>query len=97
MYTSIHGWSWFITWEPALLPGYYSSKLEWLHFTFTCHAVDVTELVSTATVALVGAVHVGTLLTAWVALTFIQVYREKLLSQTIMDFSLQTTTPLVAD
>lgn len=40
---------------------------------FTSHAIDVTELVTTATVTLVGAVHIGALLTAWVALTFVQI------------------------
>lgn len=40
---------------------------------FTCHAINVTELVATATVTLVGAVHVCTLLTAWVCFTFIQI------------------------
>lgn len=44
--------------------------------TFTSHAIYVTELIATATVTLVGAVHVGTLLAAWVALTLIQIYTE---------------------
>lgn len=46
-------------------------------FTFTGHAIHITELVATATVALVGAVHVGALLTARVALALIQIYAEK--------------------
>lgn len=44
-----------------------------LIYIFTSHAVYVTELVATATVTLVGAIHVGALLTAWVALTLIQI------------------------
>lgn len=44
-----------------------------LIYIFTSHAVNVAELVATATVTLVGAVHIGTLLTAWVALTLIQI------------------------
>lgn len=57
----------------------YSSKylLKRFHFTFTSHAIYVTELVATATVTLVGAVHVGTLLTAWVAVTLIQIYTKE--------------------
>lgn len=46
-------------------------------FTFTSQAIHVTELVATATVALVGAVHVGTLLTARVAVALVQIYTEK--------------------
>lgn len=42
-------------------------------YIFTSHAINVTELVTTATVTLVGAVHIGALLTAWVALTFVQI------------------------
>lgn len=41
--------------------------------TFTGNAIDVAELESTAAVALVGAVHIGTLLAAGVALTLIQI------------------------
>lgn len=44
-----------------------------LIYIFTSYAIYVTELVATATVTLVGAIHVGTLLTAWVALTLIQI------------------------
>lgn len=44
-----------------------------LIYIFTSHAIYVTELVTTATVTLVGAVHVGTLLATWVALTLIQI------------------------
>lgn len=40
---------------------------------FTGHAIDVTELVASAAVTLVGAVDVGTLLAARVALTLIQI------------------------
>lgn len=56
----------------------YSSKylFKLFHFTFTSHAIYVAELIAAATVALVGAVHVGTLLTTWVALTLIQIYTE---------------------
>lgn len=50
-----------------------SSWQSTLIYIFTSHAVYVTELVATATVTLVGAVHVGTLLTARVALTLIQI------------------------
>lgn len=50
-----------------------SSRQSTLIYIFTAHAIDITELVSTATVTLVGAIHVGTLLTARVALTFIQI------------------------
>lgn len=46
-------------------------------FTFASHAIDITELVATAAVTLVGAVHVGTLLATWVAFTLIQVCRDK--------------------
>lgn len=41
--------------------------------TFTRNAIDVTELESTTAVALVGAIHIGTLLTTGVALTLIQI------------------------
>lgn len=41
---------------------------------FTRHAIDVTELVATAAVTLVGAVHVGTLLAARVGLALIQIF-----------------------
>lgn len=46
------------------------------YFTFTGHAINVAELVATATVTLVGAVHVGTLLAAGVALTLIHIYNK---------------------
>lgn len=42
-----------------------------LIYIFTSHAIYVIELVATATVTLVGTIHVGTLLTAWVAVTLI--------------------------
>ena len=41
--------------------------------TFTSDAVGVAELVAAATVTLVGAVHVGTLLTAGAALTLVHI------------------------
>lgn len=41
---------------------------------FTSDAIDVAELVSTATVALVGAVDVCTLLAAGVRLTLIHIF-----------------------
>lgn len=44
--------------------------------TFTSDAVDVAELVATAAVALVRAIHVGTLLTAGVTLALIQIYTQ---------------------
>lgn len=44
-----------------------------LQFTFTGDAVNVAELVATAAVALVGAVHIGTLLTARSAFTLIHI------------------------
>lgn len=40
---------------------------------FTSHAINVTELVAPAAVALVGAVHIGTLLTTWIALTLVHI------------------------
>lgn len=52
---------------------YYSSNC----LTFTSHAIYVAQLVTTATVAVVGAVHIGTLLTAWVAVTLIQICTDK--------------------
>lgn len=66
--------------------------LKLFHFTFTGHAIYVTELVATATVTLVGAVHVGTLLTAWVALTLIQIYTETKSLQTTMNSVLREYT-----
>lgn len=50
-----------------------SSRQGTLIYVFTSHAIYVTELVATATVTLVGAVHIGALLTAWFALTLIQI------------------------
>lgn len=44
-----------------------------LVYVFTSGAINVAELVTSATVTLVGAVHVGTLLAAGVRLTFIQI------------------------
>lgn len=44
-----------------------------LIYIFTSHAIYVTKLVAPATVTLVRAVHIGTLLTAWVVLTFIHI------------------------
>lgn len=41
--------------------------------TFTRNAIDVTELESAAAIALVGAIHIGTLLATGVALTLIQI------------------------
>lgn len=40
---------------------------------FTGHSINITELVATATVTLVGSVHIGAFLTAWVTLTLIQI------------------------
>lgn len=40
---------------------------------FTSHGVYVIELVATTTVTLVGAIHVGTFLAAWVVLTLIDI------------------------
>lgn len=50
-----------------------SSRQGTFIYIFTSHSINVTELVTTATITLVGAIHVGTLLTAWVALTLIQI------------------------
>lgn len=44
-----------------------------LIYVFTSHAIDVTELEASATIALVGAIDVRTLLAAWVCFTLIQV------------------------
>lgn len=41
--------------------------------TFTCRSIHITQLVASAAVALVGAINVGTLLTAGIALTLIEV------------------------
>lgn len=41
--------------------------------TFTRYPIDVTQLVTTATVALVGAVDIGTLLAARVGVTLIDI------------------------
>lgn len=54
-----------------------------VYFTFTSGAIYVTELVATSTVTLVGAVHVGALLTARIAVTLVQIYGETRRSHTI--------------
>lgn len=46
-------------------------------FTFTSYAIDVTQLIAAATVTLIGAKHVGALLTARVVLTLVQIYTEE--------------------
>lgn len=45
----------------------------WLQFTFTGDPVNVAELVTTAAVTLVGAINIGTLLTAGGAFALIQI------------------------
>lgn len=50
-----------------------SSGQSALIYIFTSHAIYVTELVATATVALIGAVHVGALLTARIGVTLIHI------------------------
>lgn len=45
----------------------------WLQFTFAGETVHVAELVAAAAVTLVGAVHIGTLLTAGGALALINI------------------------
>lgn len=40
---------------------------------FTSHAIHVAQLVAPATVTLVGAINIRTLLAAWVGLTLIQI------------------------
>lgn len=55
------------------MPGHPVSPCSSMELTFTRNAIDVTELESTAAIALVGAVHIGTLLATGVALTLIQI------------------------
>ena len=58
------------------------------NFTFTSHAIYVTELVATATVTLVWTIHVGALLTARIALTLVQICTETTWLQTNMNCEL---------
>lgn len=75
----------FISKERYILKKKKKIILKLFPLTFTGHAIYVTELVATATVTLVGAVHIGTLLTAWVGVTFIQIYTETKPLQTTMN------------
>lgn len=49
--------------------------------TFTSGSIDITQLVPSATVALIRAINVGTLLTAGIALTFIHICMSAEISQ----------------
>lgn len=60
----------------------YSLLAQEHNFTFTSQAIDVTELIAAAAVALIGAEHVGALLTAWVALTLVQICTKTIQSNT---------------
>lgn len=40
---------------------------------FTSHAINVTQLVAPATIALVGAIHISALLAAWIGFALIQI------------------------
>lgn len=52
------------------------AKAQYHNITFTHDPIDVTQLVTAATVALVGAVDVGTLLAARVGLTLVHICRR---------------------
>lgn len=41
--------------------------------TFACYPINVAQLVTTATVALVGAVDIGALLAAWVGVALVDI------------------------
>lgn len=51
-----------------------SSRQSALINVFTCYPINVTKLVTTATVALVGAIDIGTLLAARVGVTLIDIF-----------------------
>lgn len=51
-----------------------SSRQSTLINIFTCCPIDVTQLVTTATVALVGAIDIGTFLAARVCVTLVDIF-----------------------